>query len=100
MSSLNPAELGAFSDFVYKDTALTGSYPAKIPQGFTRVDVDPDTANGFYASGRTMGSGLANCIKVPVEGFGESRGLSRTFLNMGDGVAPSSRTTFPRAYPP
>ncbi|MGH8710752.1 MAG: hypothetical protein ACREVA_05480, partial [Burkholderiales bacterium] len=35
----------------------------------------------------TMGSGLANCIKVPVEGFGESRGLSRAFLDTGEGMA-------------
>ena len=36
-----------------------------------------------------MGSGLANCIKVPAEGFGESGGLSRTFFETGERVAES-----------
>ena len=34
-----------------------------------------------------IGSGVANCIKVPVEGSGESRGLSRAFLDTGEGMA-------------
>lgn len=53
MSSLNPAQLGAFSAFVYKETQETANpfvYPARIPSGFVRLDVDPDTANGVYAA--------------------------------------------------
>ena len=30
------------------------------------------------------GSGLANCIKMFVKGFGESGGLSRTFFETGE----------------
>ena len=33
------------------------------------------------------GSGLANCIKVPAEGFGESGRMSRAFFDSGDGMA-------------
>ncbi len=36
-----------------------------------------------------MGSGLANCIKMFVESFGESSGLSRTFLKAGKGMTES-----------
>ena len=50
MTTLNAAELAAFSDFVYRDTADTALYPARIPGGFVRVPVDPNTANGFYAA--------------------------------------------------
>lgn len=41
-----------------------------------------------------MGSGLVNCIKMPVEGFGESRKLSRTRFETGDGVAESGDIAF------
>lgn len=34
-----------------------------------------------------MGSGLANCIKMPNEGFGEGGGLSRTFFDTGQSMA-------------
>jgi hypothetical protein len=37
--------------------------------------------------GRKRGSGLANCIKMLSEGFGERRGLSRTFFDTGAGMA-------------
>src|SRR5919198_1172423 len=52
MSTLTAAELGSFSEFVYKNAALAASYPAQLPPGFVRisVDVDPATSNGFYAA--------------------------------------------------
>ena len=48
MTTLNAAQLGAFSQFVYTNTATAAV--AWIPEGFTRVPVDPVTDNGFYAS--------------------------------------------------
>jgi hypothetical protein len=50
MNNLNPAELAAFSEFVYRDTADTSNYPARLPAGFIRLQVNSTTANGFYAS--------------------------------------------------
>lgn len=38
---------------------------------------------------RELGSGLANCIKMFVKGFGESGGLSRTFFETGESMTDS-----------
>jgi hypothetical protein len=50
MSALNPAELAAFADLVYKNTIDDGYFPARLPQGFKLIEVPFTTTGGFYAS--------------------------------------------------
>ena len=47
------------------------------------------TSNKINLTTRGAGSGLANCIKMFVKGFGESGGLSRTFFETGESMTDS-----------
>jgi pimeloyl-ACP methyl ester carboxylesterase len=87
--------LRELNPFVVIDAGGTGLYARFQTAGANAGELDfydasnnPQGLTQNYLEDRegTTGSGLANCIKVSAKSFGESRRLSRTFLDAGEGM--------------
>lgn len=90
MTTLNAAELAAFSRFAYEDTAnLTDPaiYPARIPSGFVRIPVNSDTANGFYAA--AFRNALTGQVVIAIRGTNDTQDWLTANPSFGSGQIPA-----------